>query len=326
MSSARCKALHAWYNGAARALPWRETTDPYRIWISEIMLQQTQVKTVLPRYQTWFERFPDIENLAAAHLDDVLKAWEGLGYYRRARFIHQTAQRIVTTHNGIFPHAFEAIVALPGIGRSTAGAIASFCFAAASPVLDGNVKRVLKRWHGMPQATEKTLWQQAQKNIDDFHDPATCNQAMMELGATLCTVKKTDCACCPVAAHCVAAFQVESIQKNSKSTHIRDVHWQVHLHLNAQKGIWLTQRPDSGIWAGLWTPPISELNKKPAHKPCHIHLLTHRRLHLYSDISHNPPTGNGQWVVDIAQLALPTGIHHLLTKKGATASIKQQEP
>ncbi|MDX8391640.1 MAG: A/G-specific adenine glycosylase [Mariprofundaceae bacterium] len=323
--NACCKALLDWYATSARMLPWRDTRDPYRIWISEIMLQQTQVKTVLPRYHAWFERFPCIENLATASLDDVLKGWEGLGYYRRARFIHQAAHRIMMDYDGIFPQSFDAIMALPGIGRSTAGAISSFCFATNTPVLDGNVKRVLKRWHGMPESTEKTLWQQAQKNINTFDDPATCNQAMMELGATLCTPKKPNCTSCPVAGHCISAFQLEAEPPNRKTVRVRNVHWQVHLHLDPQQGIWLVQRPDSGIWAGLWTPPITELNAAPMQKPCHIHLLTHRRLHLYGDITHNPPTTNGQWVADIAQLALPTGIHHLLTKKGIAASINQQE-
>ncbi len=316
LSSARCSALSNWYADAARTLPWRDTSDPYRIWISEIMLQQTQVKTVLPRYRTWFERFPTIASLAAAHLDDVLKAWEGLGYYRRARFIHQAAACIESKHGGVFPQQFDAMLALPGIGRSTAGAISSFCFATNTPVLDGNVKRVLKRWYAMPEATDKTLWRQAQQNIEAFDNPATCNQAMMELGATVCTAKKAACASCPVAEHCTSAFQAESTTKNSKTVRIRDVHWQVHLHLDMQKGIWLNQRPDSGIWAGLWTPPITELNETPDKTPCHIHVLSHRRLHLYCDVAHNPPSANGQWVADISKLALPTGIHRLFAKTG----------
>jgi len=312
LSSARCKALLAWYDVHARRLPWRETVDPYYIWVSEIMLQQTQVKTVLPRYAIWFERFPDIATLATAHLDDVLKAWEGLGYYRRARFIHQAARLIISRHDGVFPKAFDDIVALPGIGRSTAGAIAAFCFAANTPVLDGNVKRVLKRWHSIPEATDKTLWPLAQQAIDGAADPATWNQSMMELGATICSAKAIDCQPCPVKAHCQSAFQVDITKETRKTTAVRNVHWQVHLHLDPNKGIWLAQRPDTGIWAGLWTPPITELQQQPDRQPDHIHLLTHRRLHLYAQALNSEPVGEGVWVSNLAKHALPTGIQRLL--------------
>jgi len=312
LSFVRCKALLDWYGKHARCLPWRETDDPYHIWISEIMLQQTQVKTVLPRYAVWFKRFPNIEVLAKADLNDVLKAWEGLGYYRRARFIHGAAQQITELHNGIFPNDFNAIMALPGIGRSTAGAITSFCFGNNTPVLDGNVKRVLKRWHALPEARDKTLWILAQQAIDHASDHATWNQTMMELGATLCTAKRVDCQNCPVNNYCDSAFQVEFAKESRKTIAVRTVHWRIDLHIDAKKGIWLTQRPASGIWASLWTPPITELTQAPENKPDHIHLLTHRRLHLYSQISNETPTGDGVWVNDLATHALPTGIHNLL--------------
>ncbi len=278
------------------------------------MLQQTQVKTVLPRYLLWFEQFPNMQSLAAADLDDVLKAWEGLGYYRRARFIHQAAQRIIADHGGTFPTFFDDIVALPGIGRSTAGAIASFCFAASTPVLDGNVKRVLKRWHGKPKLSDQQLWQMAQQAIDAAADPANWNQAMMELGATLCTAKRAGCDGCPVHQDCASAFQVDYAAESRKAVPVRNVHWQVQLHTCPQRGIWLIQRPASGIWAGLWTPPICELNVAPDHAPLHVHQLTHRRLHLYPLISEHPPEGEGQWARSIEAFALPTGIHRLLEK------------
>jgi len=312
LSSARCKALLGWYQLHARKLLWRETRDPYHIWISEIMLQQTQVKTVLPRYSAWFERFPSIVSLATAKLDDVLKAWEGLGYYRRARFIHHAAQSIVSLHHGRFPNDFDAIMALPGIGRSTAGAIASFCFDANTPVLDANVKRVLKRWHGQADATDKTLWVLAQQAIDESAQPARWNQTMMELGATLCSARSIDCQHCPVQHYCDSAFQVEVAKETRKTVTVLDLHWQVDLHLDAKKGLWLTQRPSSGIWAGLWTPPITVLAQAPENRPDHIHLLTHRRLHLYAQPLDDQPPGEGIWVSSLAKHALPTGIHHLL--------------
>ncbi len=311
LSSARCKLLLDWYRRHARVLPWRETSEPYAVWVSEIMLQQTQVKTVLPRYQAWFNTFPDIATLAAASVDDVLKVWQGLGYYRRARFMHQAAQQIMAHHHGRFPQQFDDILALPGIGASTAGAIASFCFGARTPVLDGNVKRVLKRWHAAPDADERMLRQQAQTAIDSSPDPAMWNQAMMELGATLCN-RSPDCISCPVRQQCASAFQ--QVDHTKKQTTVRHVHWQVHLHLHAEHGIWLVRRPEHGIWGGLWTPPITELQQPPTQTPCHIHQLTHRRLHLYGIRHHETPLPDGQWCRHLAGHAMPTGILRLLRK------------
>lgn len=316
MFSNRCKALADWYGHQARDLPWRRTADPYRIWISEIMLQQTQVATVLRRYHNWFECFPDIKVLASVSPDDVLKAWEGLGYYRRAHFIHAAAKQIVREHNGIFPRSFDGILKLPGIGRSTAGAIASFCCGQATPVLDGNVKRVLKRWHGMPDTTDTQLWSWAQKAIEASHSPANWNQAMMELGATVCRPKKPDCTACPVSAYCASAFRPETATGKKKHIPVRDVHWLVHLHTCPDKGLWLARRPDKGIWAGLWAPPITELEQPPEHTPCHIHTLTHRQLHLYGVQQTGEPKGKGQWFDALDVVALPTGIHRLLQKQG----------
>ncbi|GAV19669.1 A/G-specific adenine glycosylase [Mariprofundus micogutta] len=314
MSSDRCKALLSWYALHARKLPWRETTDPYHIWISEIMLQQTQVKTVLPRYLGWFEAFPTIEALASASADDVLKAWEGLGYYRRARFIHRSAQMIQSDYDGRFPNEFDDIMKLSGIGRSTAGAISSFCFSTFTAVLDGNVKRVLKRWYAKPETGDKELWLLAQQAIETADDPAIWNQAMMELGATVCSAKSPSCEQCPVQHHCASAFHVDISKEIRKPVAVLDVHWRIHLFICPEKGIWLSQRPDSGIWAGLWTPPITELEECPEQEPAHIHQLTHRRLHLYPDQSETEPRGDGRWVPSIEGYALPTGIHHLLEK------------
>jgi len=312
---ARRQQLFRWYQQAARDLPWRRhTSDPYRIWISEIMLQQTQVATVLPRFSGWMQHFPDIESLAAASPDAVIKAWEGLGYYRRARFIHSAARQIVTEHGGHFPADFDTILGLPGIGRSTAGAIASFCFGATTPVLDGNVKRVLKRWHGGAPVPDASLWKIAQQAIETSTDPAMWNQAMMELGATVCISRNPACAACPVSRCCRAAFHAP--RPTRRPVRARDAYWRVHLYLDNRRNIWLAKRPDSGIWGGLWTPPISELDTAPNRAPCHVHQLTHRRLHLYGKVMDGAPPGDGQWVADITQFALPTGIHQLLEKCG----------
>jgi len=279
------------------------------------MLQQTQVKTVLPRYLSWFEQFPDISSLAATHLDNVLKAWEGLGYYRRARFIHQAASLIVEKHGGSFPQIFEEIIALPGIGRSTAGAIASFSFKQSTPVLDGNVKRVLKRWHNDSDANDKQLWAWAQSAIDDSGSPADWNQAMMELGATYCSPRHPGCGDCPVSNHCLSAHDVKETSP-VKSIIVKDVHWQIALHTCPTRGIWLAQRPATGIWAGLWTPPMHELESPPEKAPCHIHQLTHRRLHLYGKACCDTPSNDGQWFSTLDTIALPTGIHRLLAIHG----------
>ncbi len=314
MSSGRCRRLLGWYRKAARDLPWRRTREPYRVWVSEIMLQQTQVATVLPRYEAWFARFPDIPALARAETDAVLKAWEGLGYYRRARLLHAAARQIMDRHGGRFPQAFDDIVALPGIGRSTAGAIASICFGARAPVLDGNVKRVLERWHGEPKARERRLWELAGKAIADAPEPGDWNQAMMELGATVCTPRSPACEACPVKGDCASAFApVEAGATNPAP--VKDVFWRVSLHASS-RGIWLVRRPATGIWAGLWTPPITELDARPGREPDHVHLLTHRRLHLYLKRAATPPQGAGRWARAPELPAMPTGIRRLLEKGG----------
>jgi len=315
LSSVRCRDLLDWYHTHARRLPWRETTDPYRIWISEIMLQQTQVKTVLPRYTAWFDSFPDILALANAAEEQVMKAWEGLGYYRRARLLHTAAKQVSERHCGIFPENFEDIAALPGIGRSTAGAIASFCFGVATPVLDGNVKRVLKRWHGQADAGDKLLWELAQQAMNASGDLITWNQAMMELGATHCSPRNANCSACPVQQDCASAGKVDDTV-TAKHSKVRDLHWRVNLHTDPVQGIWLTQRPATGIWAGLWTPPICELDTAPDEAPTHIHLLTHRRLHLYAAKANYQPAMQGQWFTEMDSVALPTGIKRMMQKQG----------
>ena len=318
MSSARCRALLDWYIDSRRDLPWRHTNEPYRIWISEIMLQQTQVRTVLGRFDPWFERFPDIAALAAASEDAVLKAWEGLGYYRRARNLHRAAAIIMTEHDGAFPDSFEAIRRLPGIGRSTAGAIASICFGLNAPVLDGNVRRVLGRWLGSSDISESELWRMAQQAIDDAHDPAEWNQAMMELGATLCAPRSAACDRCPVSGHCRSAF-CSPAEPSAAGRPLRNLFWQVQLHRCPERGIWLTKRPEDGIWAGLWAPPIVELAEQPTGAPTHVHQLTHRRLHLYAASLAGPPGGEGGWSRELADVALPTGIRRLLAKEAIAA-------
>src|SRR5215212_5496516 len=197
-----------WYDAHAADLPFRRTHDPYRIWLSEIMLQQTQVTTVIPYFERFLARFPTVESLAAAPLDDVLKLWEGLGYYSRARNLHRAAQHIVTDHGAHFPTTAIELQALPGIGRYTAGAIASIAYNEPVAVLDGNVMRVLTRLYDIADdiaapATQKRLWTLAESLVPPDH-PGNFNQAMMELGRTICKPRQPLCAACPVSAHCLA--------------------------------------------------------------------------------------------------------------------------
>jgi len=219
----------------------------------------------------------------------------------------------------VFPHDLADMVSLPGIGRSTAGAIASFCFRMPTPVLDANVKRVLRRWHGLPNPSDKELWIHAQQAIDRTREPDLWNQSMMELGATQCVARKPRCETCPVKNVCVSAkdtafFASESRQSNQKQTSVLHVHWQIHIHRCASRGIWMEQRPEKGIWGGLWTPPIIELACSPDAVPDYVHHLSHRRLHLYARKQSDQPCGSGKWVNDIHSLALPVGIYRLLKK------------
>ncbi|MEW5856261.1 MAG: A/G-specific adenine glycosylase, partial [Cyanobacteriota bacterium] len=200
------RSLLAWYSQNGRDLPWRHHPDPYAIWVSEIMLQQTQVKTVIPYYQRWLAQFPTIATLAAADLQQVLKAWQGLGYYARGRNLHKASQEIIQRHNGIFPTHLSHVLALSGIGRTTAGGILSAAFNQPVAILDGNVKRVLARLVALPvpptKAT-KSLWQLSESLLDP-QQPRDFNQALMDLGATVCTPHNPTCNRCPWMSHCRA--------------------------------------------------------------------------------------------------------------------------
>lgn len=199
--------LLAWYDSARRDLPWRaapgEQPDPYRVWLSEVMLQQTRVETVRPYYARWLARFPTVEALADAPLDEVLKAWEGLGYYSRARNFHAAVRQVAARHEGRVPDEPEAFRALPGVGRYTAGAVMSIAFGRAEPVVDGNVRRVFARWTDDPAPADDTLWRMAAAFVPGER-PGDVNQALMELGATVCTPRNPRCGECPVREGCAA--------------------------------------------------------------------------------------------------------------------------
>lgn len=202
------KDLLGWYGRAKRDLPWRKSSDPYRVWVSEIMLQQTTVVAVTPKYESFLRRFPTLASLASSGEDEVLKHWAGLGYYSRARNLRRAAQSIVADHGGAFPSDFEPVLALPGVGRYTAGAILSIAFAKPFPLVDGNVIRVFARLFGLKGRAKdprfvKTMWPLAEK-LMPATNPGDWNQALMELGATVCTPDSPSCGACPVSKHCVA--------------------------------------------------------------------------------------------------------------------------
>jgi A/G-specific adenine glycosylase len=254
--------LLAWYDTYGRKdLPWQQQPTPYHVWLSEIMLQQTQVSTVIDYYNRFTARFPDIRALASADLDEVLANWSGLGYYARARNLHKTAQIVSHDHDGKLPADFDALMALPGIGRSTAGAILTLAFHQRFPILDGNVKRVLTRfdaidgWPGSKQV-ENQLWQRAESLLPDKRI-ANYIQAQMDLGATLCTRSKPDCPRCPLQSAC-EAFRLGRPTaypqpRPRKQLPLRHTNWLVLK--NEKREVLLLQRPAAGIWGGLWSFP-----------------------------------------------------------------------
>lgn len=251
-----------WFDKHGRKnLPWQHNRTPYRVWVSEIMLQQTQVATVIPYYKRFMERFPDVASLASATQDEVLSYWAGLGYYARGRNLHKCAQVITEIYQGNFPETVEELETLPGIGRSTAGAIISLSSGKHAVILDGNVKRVLARHHAVEGWPGKTpianeLWKYAEqhtpeKRCDDY------NQAMMDLGATLCSRTKPACSLCPISETCEALTENRQTdfpgKKPKKTLPIKTVQWLVMQ--NKEGEFFLEQRPPQGIWGGLWSFP-----------------------------------------------------------------------
>ena len=284
------------------SLPWQNTRDPYRVWLSEIMLQQTQVTTVVDYYGRFLQRFSTVAELAAAQLDDVLALWSGLGYYSRARNLHRCAQQVMTIHGGRFPQGAEELQTLPGIGPSTAAAIASFCYAERVAILDGNVKRVLTRVFSFSgdlaeAVQERKLWRIASNLLPEFNLKESMpryTQGLMDLGATICTPKKPQCPSCPVQALCCSFANGESEKYPVKTRKLKRSAQQLSL-LWAHRpdgSVWLERRPASGIWGGLYCLPVFEtLDALKAFLPKRLHsrmtslkpfkhVLTHKDLHM----------------------------------------------
>ena len=321
-------------------LPWQNTRDPYAIWVSEIMLQQTQVTAVTGYYQRFMQRFPTIKSLAESTQEEVLQHWSGLGYYSRARNLHNAAQTIMDEYGGKFPQDFEQIQTLSGIGRSTAAAIASFAFNQNQTILDGNVKRVLARhyliegWTGAPKI-EKQLWSLAESLVPE-QDMVAYTQGLMDLGATICTRSKPKCELCPLKASCKALSEnkTKSFPTPKPKKTIPQKQTTMLLILDGNE-VMLEKRPSSGIWGGLWSLPeismqdiASEVALRrfglevEAEEPLASiqHVFTHFKLEILPqplNVTHRPPQTNMPntiWlsIEDAIGAALPTPVRNIL--------------
>lgn len=273
----RLKLLQ-WFDQFGRKdLPWQRRRTPYRVWVSEVMLQQTQVATVIPYYVRFMKQFPSLSNLAGAHLDQVLQLWSGLGYYARARNMHKAARIIVDQHKGRFPRQLQQLTDLPGIGRSTAGAILSLACNQHHSILDGNVKRVLSRYFLVPgwsgtSATSKTLWAHSDR-LTPSHRVADFNQAMMDLGATVCLRSQPVCHACPLGRGCQAMKQgCQEDYPQRKPTAAKPLKQKRLLIVLQQDQVLLQKRPPAGIWGGLLSFPELDLHQDSKHW-CQAHGL-----------------------------------------------------
>ena len=335
--------LLGWFDHSGRHdLPWQHPRSPYRVWLAEILLQQTQVKTAMPYFERFVAVFPTLPDLASASLDEVLAQWSGLGYYARARNLHTSARLCVELHGGDLPRDFAALVALPGIGRSTAGAILAQAWGDRFPILDGNVKRVLARYHGIAgwpnlPAVEKQLWLLAEAHLP-VERLADYTQAQMDFGATLCTRQNPACMLCVMNTDCIALRdgRVEELPTARPGKPLPDRAALVMLAQNANGEILLQRRPPTGIWASLWSLPEAETHEQArdwfdrhlqgeydhAEALAEIpHVFTHYRLRMHplrwqSLVAREAVRDNDdlRWVsrADLVTLGIPAPIRKLL--------------
>ncbi len=321
----------AWHAADGRHdLPWQQDRTPYRVWLSEVMLQQTTVATVRDYYARFLSRFPEVQDLAAAPLDEVLSLWQGLGYYARARNLHACAQQVVLAHDGEFPTSREALEQLPGIGRSTAAAICAQAYGQPEAILDANVKRLLTRHNGITEwpgrsAVHRQLWTIAE-DLLPTSELANYTQGLMDLGAQICKPRQPLCTACPLADDCIAlrddltrSIPARAPRKNKRRPHR---HCRMWIQLRDDGAIWLQKRPPVGIWGGLWCLPQSEPGDTP-HPEGDLPTLKHVFSHF--DLSITPLIGTapadhiaegaeGTWVHpdDIESYGLPTAVHRIL--------------
>ncbi len=306
--------LLRWFAANKRQLPWRDRPTPYRVWVSETMLQQTQVSTVVPYFERWLTRFSTLEGLAAAPLKDVLKAWEGLGYYRRARLLHSGAKRVVTAYGGRVPETYDELLQLPGIGPYTAAAIASLAFDEAVLAVDGNVKRVASRLFCIPGVVTPN----AVKKRLEPHLPRTqagaFNEALMELGATLCTPRTPNCVGCPVSRYC-GAFQTGRVAAFPEPKVRRKVpHYGRFAFVCEREGtLWLRRRGEDEMLGGLWGFVLSDVALPGEQLGAVQHAYTHFKITATPVLVAEPPE-SGSWVAlsDVSALALSTLDHKIL--------------
>ena len=317
--------LLAWYDGHARKLPWRESRDPYRVWVSEIMLQQTRVAAVIEHYHEFLRRFPSVKKLAAARETSVLGAWSGLGYYRRARMLHRAAKVMVSQYGGVFPQTAERWRELPGIGRYTAAAVASIAFGEPTALVDGNVERVLLRITGTQLAGEQ-LWQKADA-ILHRERPGDFNQAMMELGATVCTPRAPACLTCPVVELCATRGELAATARPAKQKK-REIHYALQCRTNGRgEEVFLVQRPrDASLMAGMWELPEIPLPRdhtkrdyaKPAFSVRHSITVTDYTVQVWRVA---PPESPGQWIaMERLQNVALTGLARKILRRTAGLS------
>ena len=314
--------LLKWFEQNKRDLPWRKASkakaylrDPYRVWVSEIMLQQTQVKTVIPYFNRWLKAFPNLKAFAAADLDDVLKLWEGLGYYRRARNLHKAAQIVVEEHKAKMPTSAEELTKLPGIGSYTSAAIASLAYGEDILAVDGNVKRVASRLFCIAgDVTEKEVKSHLEPLLPKGKAGAF-NESLMELGATVCTPKNVSCESCPIQKHC-QAFQKNVVTDFPSAKVKKKVPHKMRfclVYLKKDK-VFLQQRDDSGMLAGLWGFPLTEEESVGLMLPEVKHAYTHFKITVTPILTKTKPNGNGELVSlnKIETLALSTLDHKIL--------------
>ena len=306
------RSLLAWYDRHRRDLPWRASRDPYRVWLSEIMLQQTRVAAVIEHYHEFLRRFPTVEKLAAAREASVLAAWSGLGYYRRARMLHAAARVIVREHGGRFPTTADELRTLPGIGRYTAAAIASIAFGEPVAVVDGNVERVLQRVSGKRLAGEE-LWTAA-NHLLDAKQPGDFNQALMEVGATVCTPRAPACLTCPVVELCATRGELAATTKSPPQTK-REIHYALHCR---DGEVFLVQRArDASLMPGMWElPELASRNGtcSPSFRLRHSITVTDYTVRVWRAAA--PLRVHGKWmpVERLGQVAL-TGLARKILRK-----------
>lgn len=310
------RKLLSWYDAHARDLPWRVNCDPYRVWLSEIMLQQTRVAAVIEHYHEFLRRFPTVEKLASARESSVLAAWSGLGYYRRARMLHAAAKAIVQAHEGKFPGTAADLRDLPGIGRYTAAAIASIAFGEPVAVVDGNVERVLQRLSGKPLAGEE-LWKAA-NHLLDAERPGDFNQAMMELGATVCTPRAPACLTCPVVELCATRGEIAGGKSAPQKKREIDYVLAVETRNGAGREVFLVQRSaDAKLMPRMWELPESvDRNgaSAPAFRLRHSITVTDYTVRVWRGSS--PPSVKGKWfsAAKLSSVAL-TGLARKILRK-----------